>query len=169
MTTPLFKERNGAHGKYSPELCPLLIDLMGRGMTPAQVASRLHVSKQRLMEWAANPEYKDFKEALEIGMTKCEAYWTDKGQSGMVGELDKFKESTYKLYMSQHFSWAEKTEQKVESTTRSLSDAELEERIKTYITTVGKDLPKEALTDGNTGTEGSSTESSRGEEGTSEI
>ena len=127
------------HVRYTPDICPLIVDLMAKGLTPIQVAAKLHISKDRFIDWASSAAYADFREAVKIGLTLCEAYWIEKGQQGMLGELDKFKEATYKLYMAHNFNWAEKSEQKIESTTRVLSDEELENKIKVYLETIKND------------------------------
>ena len=63
--------KTGAPDKYKPEYCALTIKLGKQGKLPAQIASKIGVSKQTLFNWADRiPEFFD---ALHEAKTHCEA------------------------------------------------------------------------------------------------
>ncbi|MBX3583564.1 MAG: hypothetical protein KF810_16890 [Rhizobiaceae bacterium] len=66
---------------YLPSYCDDVIKLGKEGKSKAQMASFFDVSRQTIDNWAdANPE---FLEALNRAMAHCQAWWEDKGQTGM--------------------------------------------------------------------------------------
>lgn len=64
---------NDYASKYEPEYCALVIEKMGEGLSKEAFAGFIGVTRKTLYNWRDNiPE---FKEALEIGETKCLLFW----------------------------------------------------------------------------------------------
>jgi hypothetical protein len=126
----------GVKPLYDEAMLPIIIQLMSKGSTPVQVAAALHVPVRVFQNWLYNtePKYNDLRDAVEMGMTACEAYWESVGQQAMVGEIKDFRDSIYKLYMGQKFKWSEKQEiTTIGETQKLLSDEELENKIGKYL------------------------------------
>lgn len=121
---------------YSDDLCPLLQEMLSQGKTPLQVCRHLHISKRMLEDWLSSPDpkYDALRDAYEIGMTGCEAYWEEQGQTAILGKIRDFKESTYKLFMANRFKWNEKSEitQTIKTPEQLMSDEAIDAKLKEY-------------------------------------
>lgn len=72
----------GRPSVYDPSYCDDVIALGKEGKSKAQMAAHFDVSRQTIDNWAtAHPE---FLEALNRAMAHCQAWWEDKGQTGLT-------------------------------------------------------------------------------------
>lgn len=100
---------------YDPSHCERVIELGRLGKSKAQMASDFDVSRQTIDNWAeAHPE---FLEALSRAMAHCQAWWEDKGMSGM--EVPGFNAAVWKKSVEARFrdDYTERQEQTIKATT----------------------------------------------------
>lgn len=100
---------------YDPAYSEDVIKLGREGKSKAQMASHFDVSRQTIDNWAeAHPE---FLEALNRAMVHCQAWWEDKGQTGMI--LPGFNAAVWKKSVEARFrdDYTERQEQTVTATT----------------------------------------------------
>ncbi len=83
--------------------------LMSEGFLDYQLAAKWDISESTLKRWKNNNI--DFKEAYDIGLPKCEAWWADWGQKGMQGLIKGFHFPTWQSFMQTKFKWTPKNEQ----------------------------------------------------------
>jgi hypothetical protein len=96
---------------YKSEYCDDVIELGKAGKSLAQMASAFDVARSTIDTWAdAHPE---FSEALSRAITHCQAWWEDKGQSGM--ETQGFNAAVWKKSVEARFraDYTERQEQTV--------------------------------------------------------
>lgn len=111
--------------EVTPDLIMKLEELMKSGATPVQVAARLGVSKTSLMKAVNNPNNTDLREAFERGMTFLEAAFELKGNDLISGEI-KGAVPIWLKFMQKYFDgWTEKSEVKIDSPLKAMSDADL--------------------------------------------
>ena len=84
---------------YKPEYCEAIIELGRQGKSPAQMASHFDVSRQTIDNWALKHE--EFLEALNRALAHCQAWWEDKGQSGL--ETPGFNAAIWKKSVEARF------------------------------------------------------------------
>lgn len=105
------KHAGGRPSDYRAEYCDDVIALGKEGKSRAQMASHFDVSRQTIDNWAeAHPE---FLEALTRALTHCQAWWEDKGQSGLI--LPGFNAAVWKKSVEARFrdDYTERQEQTV--------------------------------------------------------
>jgi len=98
---------------YDPAYCERVIELGKAGKSKAQMAAAFDVSRQTIDNWAeANP---DFLEALTRAMAHCQAWWEDKGMSGLDAPV--FNAAVWKKSMEARFrdDYTERQEQTVKA------------------------------------------------------
>lgn len=89
----------GAPSKYRPAFCEEVIRLGKEGKSPAQMCAHFDISRQTIDNWAeAHPE---FLEAYTRAKVHCQAWWEDKGMSGM--EKPGFNAPVWKKSMEARF------------------------------------------------------------------
>ena len=98
---------------YDPAYCEEVIELGKAGKSKAQMASAFDVSRQTIDNWAAAHE--EFLEALNRAMAHCQAWWEDKGQSGM--EAPVFNAAVWKKSVEARFrdDYTERQEQTIKA------------------------------------------------------
>ncbi len=127
--------RCGNLPKYNPEyVFTVVLNTMKNGGFPIEVAANLHISTITFQSWLRDPNKQDLRDIFDLGCTYCEAFWTDKGRKGALGDLDAFRESTYKTIMSNKFGWSDKNiEKETTKNKNDLSDEELDARIRALL------------------------------------
>jgi hypothetical protein len=104
--------------------------LLCEGKTLTQVARALGTSLSQISRWRADPRRAGFKQAIEAGLQASEAYWTEIGARGIMGEIKGFNYGAWQFFMRAAFKWNDVT--KIASTTEeisTLSDKDLERKI----------------------------------------
>lgn len=98
----------GVEYKYhGQKTCDRYIELSEQGKTEAQIAADLNVTVQSLYKWAK--KHPEFKQARELGIDKCEAWWADYLQNKGTG--DKHTKGDFqaaKWLMMNKFGWTDK-------------------------------------------------------------
>lgn len=78
--------------------------LMTQGKLDCQICMILDISRDTFYRWIN--EKSEFKEAHDRGLMACEAWWCDKGQSGMDGKIKGFSFNAWIAFMNNKFKWA---------------------------------------------------------------
>lgn len=114
----------GRPTSYKPEYCEQVIDLGKQGKSKAQMAAEFDVARSTIDQWAEDNE--EFSEAINRAMAHCQAWWEDKGQSGM--EAPGFNAAVWKKSVEARFrdDYTERQEQKLSG---SLEHRIIERRI----------------------------------------
>lgn len=84
---------------YDPAYCDDVVELGKAGKSKAQMAAHFDVSRQTIDNWAA--DHKEFLEALNRAMAHCQAWWEDKGMSGL--DLPGFNAAVWKKSVEARF------------------------------------------------------------------
>lgn len=95
----------GGPTKYKPEFCDDAIKYGKRGKSIVWMASRWNVSRETVYAWMdMQPEFSD---AMKVAQAHCQAWWEDKGETGM-GKLG-FKGDVWARNMTARFrqDWTE--------------------------------------------------------------
>lgn len=110
-TQPAPKRRPGRPSKYDPAFCDLVIELGEQGKSLAQMASRIGVLRETMMEWAkVHPEFSD---SIKIAMQLAQSWWEEQGQIGL-GMGKDFNATAFIFQMKNRFraDYTEKVEVK---------------------------------------------------------
>lgn len=138
---------------YKREYCDLLIKHMAKGLSFESFAGRVGVSRRVLYDWLDSHE--EFLHAKEIGIEKSLLKWEIAGVRGHFVEKVRDEEShsgyrTDKLQiipsvwifnMKNRFGWRDRQKDETEvvvNNLSSLTDAELDQRIKQLESKLGK-------------------------------
>lgn len=98
-----------AASKYDPESHPVLfMDYSRMGMSDVEIAAAFSVSVDTLRNWAET--YEMFNRAFEIGKAMHEAWWLEKGKSGLNDR--GFNTSLFKFLTSNKLGYSDKMETK---------------------------------------------------------
>lgn len=98
MSLPEPKYNKNDYQAHYPEL---LIRHMAGGHSYMSFAGSVNVSPSILREW--EEDYPDFKEAREIGTSKCMLFFEKLGIAGAAGKVEGFNSSAYKLQLEYRF------------------------------------------------------------------
>ena len=91
----------GAPTKFKNEYCKKAEEILASGRSLAAVCAKLSIARSTLYEWRDNnPE---FKQAIEKGLQKCQAYWEELGIDGVVGNYEKFSAAPWIFTMKNRF------------------------------------------------------------------
>jgi hypothetical protein len=102
------------NSKYHPVVHPLdYIKMSQRGLSDAEIAAEFKVSIMTLKSWAE--KYNDFGEAYEIGKALQEAWWLEKGKSGL-DDTRNFNTPLYKFLTGNQLGYSDKVETKSHNT-----------------------------------------------------
>jgi transcriptional regulator with XRE-family HTH domain len=83
----------GAPSKYRPEMLEQILELMAQGMSQAEVAREIGISKRTWLNWKEkNP---DFADAVDEGTWRSLGWWERQGRSN----LSAGKEFNHILWM----------------------------------------------------------------------
>lgn len=72
---------------YKDTMPTELIRMMAQGMLDCEIYAEWSISKETFYVWLR--EKPEFKEAYDIGLPKCEAWWTAYGRQAMIDGNDK--------------------------------------------------------------------------------
>lgn len=86
---------------YSPDICDKVHELFSGGASIAKVCVKLGIVKDTYYRWKR--EHKEFAAAAEAGELASQVHWEDLGESGIIGELDKFAASSWMFVMKNRF------------------------------------------------------------------
>jgi hypothetical protein len=89
-----------------PNLVNTLISAYSDGMSDAEVAELLNLSMKQFEKRVENDEL--FKEAVEMGRTKAQAWWMRKGRENLTE--GKLNTNLWMYVTKNRFGWADKTE-----------------------------------------------------------
>jgi len=85
MATPKKKPedllKRGRPSLYKPEYCQAVLELGKQGKSLTQMAANLDVDKETVRNWTK--DYPEFFAAFTRAMTFSQAWWEDRGQSGL--------------------------------------------------------------------------------------
>jgi hypothetical protein len=101
--------------KYQTNMPTKLVQLMADGKLDYQVCALWDISRDTFYRWIN--EKSEFKDAYEIGLPKCEAWWTEWGMKGMKGEIKGFSFNAWIAFMNNKFKWAKNTQLEQQGTT----------------------------------------------------
>ena len=90
---------------------------MAKGKSRAAVCAEIGISRQTLLNWENS--FPEFKETIQIGAEKGQAYWEGLGHDGVIGAIEKFGSAPWIFTMKNRFrnDYADdKKEEKSEST-----------------------------------------------------
>jgi len=106
----------GRPSKYKKDMPDQLIEMMAQGKLDVQIYAEWGISKQAFYKWLN--EHEELKEAHEVGLAKCEAYYASAAQRALEDRDDKgFK--YFIAIMNNKFGW-EKGAPKEASTTNNI-------------------------------------------------
>ena len=91
----------GAPVKYKEDMCETVKQVLGSGKSLAAVCCALEISRPTLYVWKGT--YPEFKDALDVGLQKGQAYWEEKGERGIDGEIKNFGASPWIFTMKNRF------------------------------------------------------------------
>lgn len=95
--------------KYDPVTHPVLfMDYSRMGMSDVEIAAEFKVSVETLRNWAE--KYEMFNRAFEIGKAMHEAWWLEKGKSGLNNR--GFNTALFKFLTSNKLGYSDKMETK---------------------------------------------------------
>jgi hypothetical protein len=86
---------------YNESMCEEAIQILSKGKSIARLATNLGVCRDSIYEW--RDKHPEFARALKMGRDACQAYWEDIGESGIVGDLDKFSGTSWIFTMKNRF------------------------------------------------------------------
>jgi hypothetical protein len=91
----------GRPTKYHPRHPELAIEFLAAGHSKTALAAILDITYTTLLDWEANKS--EFSEAVQIGLTKSQRTWEDKGLDQCSN--GKFNDRVYALVMSNRFGY----------------------------------------------------------------
>lgn len=91
----------GAPTKFKNEYCKKAEEILATGKSLAAVCAKINIARSTLYEW--KDTYPEFKESLERGLQKCQAYWEEIGLDGVVGNYEKFAAAPWIFTMKNRF------------------------------------------------------------------
>ena len=98
---------------YSPDMCAKAYELFTVGASIVKVCVKLGIVKDTYYRW--KKEHPEFGEMAEAGEQASQAYWEDKGEAGIDGEIDKFAGSSWQFVMKNRFRADYRDEQAVQT------------------------------------------------------
>jgi hypothetical protein len=119
--------------KYNPEvLFPTMLEMMGRGCFPEEVAAAVNVAWGTFQKWLNTSSNEELREVYNIALTKCKAFWLSKGREGAL-KASQLEAATYKLLMVNEFGYSDKVQTKDTTEKPAVSEADLDARIKALL------------------------------------
>ena len=87
---------------YDPRLHPYeVIELMKNGKSITKVCAEFGITRQTFYNWKDN--YPEFKDAVELGVVKSQAWWEDTMQDGAQGKIKYFDSRAASFMMASRF------------------------------------------------------------------
>jgi hypothetical protein len=101
----------GRPTKYDPAMCDRVIELGVDGLTLAEMAGELDITRETLRMWCN--EHPEFSCAVKAGVDKAQAWWEGQGRIATFGGCDGFNATSYIFQMKNRFKedWRDKVEQ----------------------------------------------------------
>lgn len=103
--------------KYNETYPEDLVKLMEQGMLNCEIYAKWGIHKDTFYQWINT--HKEFKEAYDIGLAKCEAWWVARGRDG-VSTGKGFGFNPWIAIMNNKFGWAQGSRQG-EGTTNNIT------------------------------------------------
>lgn len=123
-----------------PTLQEQILSLYEEGAYDEEVAASLNLPKARFLAlYEENPQ---FKKIVDIGRTKCEAWWNAVARRNLLTK--GFQSATWAFNMKNRFHWADKIDVGDKSGETSHSAAELESEIKKTMDNIARVAPHKA-------------------------
>lgn len=94
------KRKPGRPTSYRKEFCQLVVKLGAQGMSRAQIAAALGISRATLMAW--EQQFPEFLNAMHAAKDQSLAWWERAGQLGLLAGKD-FNAQVYAKSMSNRF------------------------------------------------------------------
>ena len=119
----------GRPSKYDPAMCETVIAAGEQGMTLAEMADAIGVTRETLRQWVNDrPE---FSSAVKEGLDKAQAWWERKGREATFGEIPGYNATSYIFQMKNRFKddWRDKVEQEHSGGVAIVRMSDLDERI----------------------------------------
>ncbi len=98
----------GRPTKYDPAMCEAVIEAGAQGMTLAEMADIIGVTRETVRAWVA--EKPEFSCAVKEGLDKAQAWWERKGREATFGAIDGYNATSYIFQMKNRFKedWADR-------------------------------------------------------------
>jgi hypothetical protein len=97
----------GRPSKYKPQMCKTVIEAGSQGMTLAEMADCIGVTRETIRMWMS--EKPEFSCAVKEGLDKAQAWWERKGREATFGGVDGYNATSYIFQMKNRFKedWAD--------------------------------------------------------------
>lgn len=92
--------------KYKKEYIEIVKQELSEGASLKELAGMLGVNVSTISRW--REEYKDFDEAVDMGLELSEAWWLGKGRKELYNK--DFNHVLYYMNMKNRFKWSDRTE-----------------------------------------------------------
>jgi hypothetical protein len=89
----------GRPSGYDPRVCEIVLELGAEGMSKAQMAAAIGVSRKTMTAWA--DRHQEFADAVEWALDLSLAWWETVGQTNLT--RPGFNATTYTLFMKRRF------------------------------------------------------------------
>ena len=86
---------------YKKSHCETALNVLSKGKSLAAVCAALDICRQTLINWRNT--FPEFDEAVKRGLQKAQSKWEDIGESGIVGEHEKFSAPAWIFSMKNRF------------------------------------------------------------------
>lgn len=130
------KSSKGRYPKYIPEMCGMLLELMGAGKSIVQVAAALGVCQETIYKWEKDVNKPEFTKALRLGRTLSQAAHEQLMDDLITGKMSGVNKGSvigqmFRLKCRFRQDWQDRVESKIEITnsTTNLTDDELEQQL----------------------------------------
>lgn len=90
------------NSKYEPWMNETAMKLFEQGKSVVAVCAALRIVKDTYYNWKRDPEHPFYPIASQ-GEILSQAYWEERGESGIFGEIDKFAGSSWQFVMKNRF------------------------------------------------------------------
>ena len=87
---------------YEPWMNERAVELFKQGKSIVKVCVELGISRPTYYDWRNNKDH-PFSKTAKRGEEASQAYWEDRGESGIFGETDKFAGSSWQFVMKNRF------------------------------------------------------------------
>lgn len=96
---------------YKTEFCQLVIEMMDRGKSKAQICREIRINFDTFNQW--EKQHPEFSEAVKAGLVYSQAEWEGYGHDNLMTK--EFNSRLYELNMMNRFGWNKKTDSKVDA------------------------------------------------------
>ncbi len=117
----------GTPNKYNKEYAKKAEEILATGKSLAAVCAHFGIARSTLYEWRNN--HAEFRDSLDCGIQKCQAYWEDIGMDGIRGNYEKFGASSWIFTMKNRFRDDYKEDKEPKAANESLVEKLIERLI----------------------------------------